>query len=481
MKSFGELYIDNRRLIIIYITIALALSMLLFCTSVNMAYTGSDVIMREGTVGNFGVALQMSGQNLLGMSISPSYVVGLSSLLSILKEHNIWSDTLPNMTFGLFDYTWARFLALIWVLFSVGSSIIGAKIEEINTKYVGPIMLMALEVASVLNVGTGADVNAAVISGGISHAEAAPIMGMLPAGGMAVIGGALAAGLEFTKMLIMLAAYLFMRYLAYAVSLFSTLVTGMNSIISGGIKAARGVVLTIIIMLTDKHPGILAFMIIVMLVVSVVVFDWAFRIVRYFKAIYVRPFFRAIFAGNRPVPLIKKGLPERIAASEQFSNTVMVVPAFSLMKAIGSVRVKKWDKWWLVADDSGTWLYKKSLLKKEESKIELTTLGSGQNIGSYGNIPENAACVRQAGLLRRAYIELFVMFDNVGKPSAANKKMSMAISREYVQVLSNIAATTGIVDYRLVEQTKRDERRRERESARQDTIQRVKSTFVKKN
>ena len=93
--------------------------------------------------GGFGSTFEQAAEFAFGTSISPSYVMGLSSALSILREAGV--DLLPDITFGLCDMWVVRILSFLWVALTMLGPVIGEEMEKINTKYVGPIMIFVFE------------------------------------------------------------------------------------------------------------------------------------------------------------------------------------------------------------------------------------------------------------------------------------------------------------------------------------------------
>ena len=402
-----DLYYDNKRLIRFYVLFALIFSIVMCCSCIGFAASG-DAVAYGGT---FGSTFDQAAEWAFGTSISPSYIMGLASALSILKEVGV--DILPKLSFGLCDLWAVRILSFIWVALTMLTPVIGEEMEKINTKYVGPFMIFAFEFITIMEHTGGFKVSAAGF--GASQVSAVAAGGVL-----AVIG-------EFFKIIFMLAVYFFVRYFNYAVSAIVALSTGLSATVSAIYRVVRGMFITVVLFIAENYPYVFYVFYALLILFSVYVFWWANRIITYFKAIYVAPVKRRIFRSKEIIPLVDRKVPA------EFKDSKLAIPVYSLYGRVGpSVIVKLRSKLWLICNDDGAFVYRKKFFRRPEVRTKLD--------GMY---------LREAGLFKRGFLEI----------SDENRKLArLVMSREYKPHYDEILKLTGYGDYRLVEQKKKDEK-----------------------
>ena len=415
----STLYKDNKKLIKTYVLAALIFSIFMCCGAMTMAAGDADVPALFG--GGFGSTFEQAAEFAFGTSISPSYVMGLGSALSILREAG--ADFLPDITFGLCDLWVVRILSFLWVALTMLGPVIGEEMEKINTKYVGPVMIFVFEFIMLLGLGKGGTSVAAATTG-IMAADAD------------VAGGILFGILEFIKIIVMLAVYFFVRYFNYAISVFFSLVTGMNKTLSAVYRILRALFATGFLLLARYCPQVFYFFYAVLILISVLVFRWAFRLINYFKAIYVAPVKRAVFKRGRKPDLKTKHHPKRLSSSG------IAIPLYSLYRNVGNVPVKIRSKWWLGKDEEGTYLYCPPFLKRKEQLLRLEDM-----------------YIRESGLFHKGFYEI----------SDEDRALArLVFSREYKSCLDEIIEITGYGDYRIIQEKKNEENRLAREKKKEE-------------
>ena len=417
-----DLYRDNKRLIKSYVIMALIFSCLMCLTTISFADGEGDVAIGFG--GTFGSTFEQAAEFAFGTSISPSYVLGLGSALSLLREAG--ADFLPNLSFGLCDIWAVRILSFLWVALSMLTPVLGEEMEKINTKYVGPIMIFLFEFIALTGLGKGGGtVEAATI--GISHS------------GADVATGIFIGVVEFFKIILMLAVYFFVRYFNYAISALIALISGLDSTVSAVFRILRGLIATGFLLLAEYCPWVFYIFYAILIIVSVLVFRWANRIITYFKAIYIEPIKRAVFFSKREVPLVSKRRPKRLADSE------LAIPVFSLRRRIVKFPVKVRSKWWLAKDSEGAYIFRPAFLKRPEEIIRLEDV-----------------YIREAGPFKHGFFEISEL---------DRKAVRLVFSREYKPVLDKILELTGYGDYRIIEAQKKEEKRLAREQKQEEKRQ----------
>ena len=401
-------YEDNKRLLKAYVVMALLFAIIM-CFSATSFAIGDDLSPRYG--GTFGTTFEQAAEFAFGTSISPSYIMGLASALSILKEAGV--DFLPKLSFGLCDLWAVRILSFLWVVLTMLTPVIGEEMEKINTKYVGPFMIFAFEFIAIMELGKGGNaVHAAGFGPAAYIGDGSTVL--------LVIG-------EFFKILFMLAVYFFVRYFNYAMSVLVALSTGLSSLMSAVYRLVRAIFVTVVLILAEECPEVFYVFYALLIILSVFVFRWAYRIITYFKAIYIAPVKRMIFHRHDIVPLVAKRKPKKI------SDSPVAIPVYSLNSKIAGIEVKTRSQFWLAADSEGAYIYRRGFLKRPEMKVR----------------PEGMY-LREAGLFRRGFIE-------ISDPD--RKTARLVMSREYKPLFNDILNITGYGDYRVIlEKNKADKK-----------------------
>ena len=414
-------YEDNKRLFKSYVVMALLFSIIMCCSALSFA-ADQDVLPRYG--GTFGTTFEQAAEFAFGTSISPSYIMGLSSALSILKEVGV--NFLPKLSFGLCDLWVVRILSFIWVALTMLTPVIGEEMEKINTKYVGPFMIFAFEFIAIMETGGGGFKVSAAEFGASAVAASAGSTVLL------IIG-------EFFKIIFMLAAYFFVRYFNYALSTLVALSTGLSVICSDAFKIIRAIFVTVVLIIAEYYPWVFYIFYAIILAISILVFWWAYRIINYFKAIYIAPVKHAIFHHKEVVPLVSKRRPDKL------QDSPIAIPVYSLNSRIGNIEVKTRSKLWLGADDEGAFFYRKKFLRRPEI---LTRFKDGLYL-------------REAGLFKRGFLEI---------SDLDRKYVRLVFSREYAPHFDEILRLTGFGDHRIIEQKAKDDKKSERQKRREELM-----------
>ena len=412
------IYNENKRLIRFYVVAAIIFSIMMCMSSVDLAFD-QDVSVRYG--GTFGATFEQAAEFAFGTSISPSYVMGLSSALSILRDVGV--DLPFKLSFGLCDLWVVRILAFLWTALTMLTPVIGEEMEKINTKYVGPFMIFAFEFIAISGMGTGHAVSAAGFGSSIVTD---------------VGGGILLAVTEFFKIIFMLCAYFFVRYFNYALSAVYALFTGFSAIASAIFRLVRAISVTVVLIIADQWPWVFYIIYAILLVISIFLFRWAHRVITYFKAIYIAPVKRKIFHKNDPVSLKVRKYPKNLEGSE------IIIPVFSLMERIDRLFIKKRSKWYLAADEEGAYIYRAKFLRRKEEKIRLDNM-----------------YIREAGLFHRGFYEI---------SDTDRKVCRLVFSREYTPVIDEIIRITGYGDYRLIVEKNKEDQRSARQKRREEIM-----------
>ncbi|MBO4242447.1 MAG: hypothetical protein J5883_04135 [Clostridiales bacterium] len=391
-----------------YVALTLVFSILMFgYLGMSFADTG------DLDVGSFGgssaIAFREAAEQSFGISVSPATVLAFSSVMSILKEYGVIGDVLPCLDFGICDYWPVRLISFLWFAVSMLFSMLGSKAEEIESKYIGPIMCFILAFYRAANFMSGGEL---VSAAGFDSSVA-----------VSVGTGVLTIILEFLKLTLSLLVFFIVRYTNYGVSLFVALLSGIHYWINALYKFGRAVLVIALLIIADKFPALFYVIYGVIILISFFVFRWAVSVIRYVKAIFIRPFFSAIFRRKKDVPLVHKKAPKK------YRSASVCIPVFFMKNSDKNLKVKKRDLWWLVSSEGSTFFVSSRGVARKEQKFTAE--------GLY---------VRNPGLLNNG-IEIFDMKDAFKKTSNGNRSLLLVMSREYAKKIPGILEITGFKEY----------------------------------
>ena len=391
-----------------YLALALIFSILMY------GYTGMAFASEGGLdVGSIGgssaVAFREAAEQSFGISVSPATVLAFSSVMSILKEYGVIGDVLPCLDFGICDYWPVRLISFLWFAVSMLFSMLGSKAEEIESKYIGPVMCFILAFYRA----------ARFISGGEPVSAAG-----FDAGVVASVGtGVLTIVVEFLKLILSLLVFFIVRYTNYGVSLFVALLSGINYWINAVYKFVRAFLVIGLLIIADKFPALFYVIYGIIILISFFVFRWAVSVVRYVKALFISPFFSAIFRRRKDVPLVHKKAPKK------YRSASLCLPVFFMKNSDRKLKVHKRDLWWLVCSEGKTFFVSSRGASRKEQRVTVEDL-----------------YLRDPGLLK-GVIELFDMKDPEKKVSSGNRSIHLVMSREYAKKIPEILKITGFKEY----------------------------------
>ncbi len=407
-RSLYSFYRENRTLLMGYLALALVFSILMYGYA-GMAFA-SDGDLDVGSIGgSSAIAFREAAEQSFGISVSPATVLAFSSVMSILKEYGVIGDVLPCLDFGICDYWPVRLISFLWFAVSMLFSMLGSKAEEIESKYIGPVMCFILAFYRAANFMSGGElVSAAGFDAGV----------------VASVGtGVLTIVLEFLKLILSLLVFFIVRYTNYGVSLFVALLSGIHYWINALYKFIRAFLVIGLLIIADKFPALFYVIYGIIILISFFVFRWAISVIRYVKAIFIRPFFSAIFRRKKEVPLVHKKAPKK------YRNASLCLPVFFMKNTDKNLKVRKRDLWWLVSSEGKTFFVSSRGVARKEQKFTAEGL-----------------FLKEPGVIK-GVIEIFDMKDPDKKASSGNRSILLVMSREYAKKIPGILEITGFTEY----------------------------------
>lgn len=439
-QIFKNIYYDNKRLLRVYLTIALVASVFLFGSTemlfASQEFTTEEVVTALG--GNFGVLLVPLMQTfplaidtpctlllLCGTSVALDLipVETLDSVGNFIGAENL--ESLSYYSFGLLDSNLFRILCVVWFIISklARSNHVtyntGLILEDIEN-YIGIFVNCIVALSQFLaNLPAVTSVEAA---GPAFTAAAAPSF-------------AFSAVLCFIYLIIILLIYFFIRCLFYFIDIILIPVCSLVPFSSTALETAKGFLAIFLLILSVLQPYIFAFFAILILLIAIVLFKKIYITMRYFKQIYVKPFFKRFAGYDTAIPLISPKTPKKVAAAIQHMQTDMVIPVYLIHRIAGHKYTHKHDRWWYVHCGESQYLLKPRLFHTDCYCISLV------------NTPENKLFIKKS--LR--FFEIFYVTgseENIGKPlHKVRKNVHFVFSKEYMHRYENIKWLTGYIDY----------------------------------
>lgn len=192
---------------------------------------------------------------------------------------------------------------------------------------------------------------------------------------------------------------------------------------------------------------------IIVFIIGCFLFKICYNATRYFHAIYFSPLFKRMKGFDPHISLISRKLPKRIRkyCETESLKPKLVIPVYPL-KYVGEEKVRKYDRWWLVADENTPYFMKKRAGKKKVRKLSFVTT------------------YHQPVYIRKTlwYYEIFSFLpgeENMAK-KYPKKEFSFAFSPEYLYKIEDILKITGYEDFSLIQAEKKLTKKQQREEKR---------------
>ena len=332
-KSCGRIHINT----VVFLTI--------LCFSVYIIYGYHGVYGAAGTSGGLQdmlvAGMPMVFTALVGMSCAP--------FLTLL----IFSGAGNLLNTGLFSTEGIPFADIL----------MGLPISETNV-FVVLLVVTSLKIFVSL-VGTGkiiCDISVGriedlisaicVIGGPYLVATSVTVQGAsLSASGGSFFASGAAMLLSVIIPIVAYGMYYVMKNLALAIDIAAFLaspIPGMAALFT----IAKHMLVGTYVGLALINPTAMTVVGLIFFVVAVIVFNWARRLVRYYRKIYLVAFFNSIFRAGRYIPLVPARLPRRVAA--EFKNVEICIPAFVMNR---TPHFKKRDRCYLIRTGNVNYLY----------------------------------------------------------------------------------------------------------------------------
>lgn len=471
---FTELYRKKKKHIFIYITLCLLFSIFAFGNG-NAVFagelTGTQILNALGGSGGQLLApLTLAQGCLSGIDASSTMMIlcVASVALDYIPEDSLMTfgdalgvdglESLSTYSFGIMDLNAFRIFFIAW--FVVDKLAKSNGVSQEVAKILGDFESLLTVIVNVLVVGSQFLANVPL---GTKAYAASFDLSSLDLESLKVVTDGINILYCFIMLILVAVIYFFTRYFFYFIDIVLLPICSLVPLSSFGVETLKSVSVTCLFCLVIFNPLVFCGIVALILIISILFFRKAYITIRYFKNIYVKPFFKKIIGYKREMPLIKAGYPKRIHLYVNEADLQMVIPVYMIKKIPNIKYVHSHDRWWFVSTKERQFLCKPCFMKKSCYCIDL----------------HNG--VRQKMFIKKSFrfFEVFNVHNqdlDLGKSYyKMPKNIHFVFSKEYLYRFDKIKEIIGYTDYteyrkqeKQMFRLNRLERRLERKEAAED-------------
>lgn len=190
----------------------------------------------------------------------------------------------------------------------------------------------------------------------------------------------------------------------------------------------------------------------IIFIICCFLFKFCYRATKYFEAIYVRPLFRFIRGFDPQIPLVYGKLPRRWKKFYKNNEQPDIFLPVYNMKYLGAQKVKRYEKWfWKVENQTNSFVRMKGF----RNKIISVPCENSANTPVYIK-----KCLWWFEIFRYIDVE-----DNL-KKRFPKKEFSFTLSKEYHYRFHELLSVSGLTDYNVLRQERKDIKQQKREERR---------------
>ena len=382
-QIFMELYRKRKMQIFAYITFCLLFSILAFGNEIAVFAAGEITSAQIlSTLGGSG------GKLLAPLTLAQGCLSGIdaSSTMMILCVASIALDYIPesslelfgdalgiedlealsSYSFGIVDLDAFRIFCIAW--FVVDKLAKSNGVSQEVAKILGDFESLLTVVVNVMVVGSQFLAN--VPLGSKAYAASFDLTS-LELEGLKVVTDSANTLFCFIMLILVFVIYFFTRYFFYFIDIALLPVCSLVPLSSFGVESIKSISVICLFLIVIFNPLVFCGIATLILIISILFFRKAYVAIRYFKRIYVKPFFRKIIGYKREMPLINANYPKRIHLYVNEADLQMVIPVYMLKKIPNLKYVRKHDRWWFVSTKEKQFLCKPCFMKKSCYCIDL--------------------------------------------------------------------------------------------------------------
>ncbi len=438
-QIFKEIYYNNKKFILTYITICLIFSVLAFGNGntafATATYTTTDVVTTLG--GNFGVIVAPIAQTYLGSIDTPSAMLLLGAVsfaLDVLPEDVLSSagnvlgieglEGLRNYSFGILDLNFFRIFFLLWFIISKLARsnhvtyTVGTILEDLEVKFGVVLNFLVVGTQILANIPLDSSVQAASAASEPTH----------------IIGFGFNALLSFLLLVVTTLIYIFIRCFFFFIDIILMPVCSVIPFTSTSLETVKSFGITILALVGILNPAMFFVIFILTLILSIVLFKKAYISICYFKNIYTKPFFKKLSGYNSEIPLVSPKIPKKVMYFVD-GNADIIIPVYLLKKVPAHQYTRRHDRWWFVSEGNRHFICKPCFSKKTCYSIELTN-------------------TMQQKMFIKKSLRFFEIFNVRGSEESIGrtlrnvpKNIHFVFSKEYYYRFDQMKQLTGFIDY----------------------------------
>lgn len=437
LRILADEIVKNKKFVLSYVISCVFLAV---TGGMFLIENGGVVYAAEVPVGETiaSITMQVVGTSVASFAGSYASLVGVSCepfaallFIGILEHVNRWIGS----PFHMMETP----LSNLWVLLVVAIFFAISKLLKANeaTQILGTITLGELEkytglafvvVIGIMNV-TGLTTVSIQASGSDSVASAGGFIGVLT------------ACLSFFFAVISVVVFFIIKTVMKGLDVIQmslTFIPGVTLVI----EVLKTVITCFIILVNVICPPLGIAINVIIFIICCFLFKYCYNASKYFQKIYVKPLLRLIRGFDPHIPLVLKKLPRKI--KKEYSGRDlpdMIIPIYPL-KYYGSEKVSKYERWYLISDERKSIFKKYKMFKKVPATIECQDTA-------------RTPVYLKKGLW---YFEIFHYIDtqdNLDK-KFPRKEYSFVFSKEYYYKHEEILFRSGLADYEVLKQERRE-------------------------
>lgn len=376
-QIFYKLYKKNKKLIVTYVTLSLLFSILAFGNGntafASVEFTTSEIVTNLGGSGGAMLApLTLAQGCLTGIDASSAllFLSATALILDFIPAETLSSlgdslgidglEALSDYSFGLIDYHVFKIFCLLWfIIYKLSKSNhvsheVAVILDNVESK-IGIFVNFLIIISQFLaNVPLGMSVQAAET---VKATE--------------IVTYSFNALMCFVLLIAVLLVYFFVRYLFYFLDIILLPLCSFVPVSAFGIECIKTFFVGLLLYIAIFHPIVFYVILALILIVAIALFRTAYITIRYFKCIYVKPFFKKFLGYKKDYPLIYTKLPKKIKQFVANDEVEILVPVYVLRKYQNLKYIHLHDRWWFVATKDKQYLCKPNFWKKTCYSIDL--------------------------------------------------------------------------------------------------------------
>ena len=442
-QAFQAFYHENKRYILFCLTICLVFSMLAYgnahLTKASETVTMTETVSALG--GEFGTVFAPVAEGYMSGIDTPTVLTilcGISIALDHIPESTLTKvgeaiyvdglEGLADYSFGIIDYNFFRILCVVWFVITklLKSNELtrttAVILEDVETKIGAVVTILVVATQFLANIAPQTTVQAA--GNGMQTGNA------MQSGFTAVMCFGLLVSVFIT--------YFFVSYFVYFIDIILLPICSVVGLSSFGVELLKTVGIGILFYLSVFHPVLFLVVFGAIFIVAVLLFKKAYITIRYFKRIYVKPFFKRLSGFDREIPLISAKVPKKVLDYVGDAKADIIIPVYLARKVANHYYVLKHERWWFVVMNNRKFICKPCFGRNDCYCMEL----------------HNATVDKMFIKKSLRFFEVFNLEageeNNIGRLFAkVYKRMHFVFSMEYFHRFEEIKELTGYTDYTI--------------------------------